>query len=158
MIPSHRAPSHRALLGLCVGLWVILVTTAMLRSEAEGAQWGVQVALSADGRTVAAAMQGPGTAWMNGVRPNDQIVSIDGHDPRPLIGQEVPSSAEQLTFVVSTGAERNARPVEISSSSLWLLAGAALLFVVLGGIVYRWSADPVLGRLFLLLNGSFATA
>src|SRR5207249_3798051 len=61
-------------------------------------------------------------------------------------------------FIDSTGTERTARPADISPSALGLLAGGALLFVVLGGIVFRWSADPVLGRLFLLLTGSFATA
>src|SRR5712691_10120363 len=33
-----------------------------------------------------------------------------------------------------------------------------MVFGALGVVVYRWSADPVLGRLFLLLSGSFATA
>src|SRR5437667_415403 len=63
-----------------------------------------------------------------------------------------------VAFGDSSGAERTVHPAAISPSSLWLMGGGALLFVLLGGIVYRWSADPVLGRLFLLLNGSFATA
>ena len=158
MIPSHRAPSHRAVLGLCVGLWVILVAAAMLRAEADGPQWGVQVALTADDRSVATALKPTGTAWLGGVRAQNEIVSIDGQDPRSFIGVEVPSASKQLTFVDSSGAERTARPADISPSSLWLLTGGALLFIVLGGIVFRWSADPMLGRLFLLLTSSFATA
>ena len=42
-------------------------------------------------------------------------------------------------------------------SMLGLLTAGAALFSILGALVYRWSADQALGRLFILLSGSFAT-
>jgi diguanylate cyclase (GGDEF)-like protein len=158
LIQKRRLANPRALIGLGLGIWVILVALGTLRARLDGPQWGVQVALSSDGRAVAGSMNTIGIAWNGGLRPDGEITAAGDRDPIQFVGTDVPPSIHELTFIDSAGVLRSVRAPDIPASYGGLLAVAALLFVVLGTIVYRWSAEPMLGRLFLLLSGSFATA
>jgi diguanylate cyclase (GGDEF)-like protein len=139
-------------------MWVILLAFATLRAQADGPRWGMQVALSSDGRPVAASMDPVGSAWAGGARPNDEVVTIDGEGASVFVGHALNSAAHELTFRDRAGELRTVRAADMSISLLGLLAAGGLLFALLGGVVYRWSADPMLGRLFYVLCGSFATA
>jgi diguanylate cyclase (GGDEF)-like protein len=55
------------------------------------------------------------------------------------------------------GLDRVITVDEVSTLHVALLIGSGLLFMLLGAIVYRWSPDPTLGRLFALLSAAFAT-
>jgi len=158
VIHKRRGVSRRALVGLGLGLWVILVALAAVRAQADGARWGMQVAMSSDGRAVAVAVDPLGGAGVLGVRQDTELLTIDGQDASHFAGREVGVSVAELTFRDTAGRIRTVRAVSMSRFLLVLLAAGALGFALLGGVVYRWSADPVLGRLFLILCGSFATA
>jgi diguanylate cyclase (GGDEF)-like protein len=158
MIQQRRILNRRILVGLVFGLWVILVASATLRACSQGQYWGIHVAVTTEGPVVVTSIDPEGTAWLAGVRLGDQITAIDNLDARWFSGLDVPGSARELTFREDDGPDRTSYAAAISNSIVGLLAGAAVLFVVLGALVYRWSADAVLARWFLLLTGSFATA
>ena len=68
----------------------MLVGAASLRLYAEGRDWGLQLAETADGRgVVAAVVRGHGAAWEQHVRPGDRVLSIDMVDARGFVGREV---------------------------------------------------------------------
>src|SRR5579859_2568422 len=158
MIHKRRSVSRRAIAGLGLGLWIILLVFATLRGRADGPQWGVYVALSPDGRAVAAAIDPQGEAWGGGLRQGDEITAVGADSPQLFVGRDVPSVVQELTVRDADGALRTIGAWDIPMSLLVMLVAGAFLFVVLGSAVYRWSADAGLGRLFLLLSGSFATA
>src|SRR5579859_2940692 len=153
MIHWRPTISRRALVGLAPALWIILVIFATVRARADGPHWGVHLARSASGQAVVDAIDPQGMAWGAYLRLDDEVTAVDSQF---FVG-DVPSPAHELTFSDATGQKSISAP-DIPVSLLMLLIAGALVFVALGGLVYRWSADPVLGRLFLLLSGSFATA
>jgi diguanylate cyclase (GGDEF)-like protein len=144
-------------LGLGLGLWVISLAAMGARARTLGTDWGIHIARSANDTPVAATVGSANAGWGNGVRPGDEIIAVDGADPTELIDKDVPSSTKEVTFRDQTAAERTVRSPDVPTSMLALLSAGALLFVALGTLVYRWSADATLGRLFFLLSGSFAT-
>src|SRR6266851_2035760 len=155
---GRRSVTRRALVGFGLGLWVILVTSAALQAQAAGPVWGLQLAASADGGVVVVGIDPQGAVWASGVRSGDTVLTIDGQDAREFIGQDLSPTVGEVVFRAPSGVVRAVAAYEISSSLLTLLSAGALLFAVLGALVYRWSVDAALGRLFLLLSGSFATA
>src|SRR5262249_53445807 len=82
----------------------------------------------------------------------------DGASALEYAGQAVPSSAREVVFKLSDGTDKTIRFTDISTSAIALLWGCALLFVLVAGAVYRWSADAGLRNIFLTLAVSFATA
>ncbi|HEX8967522.1 MAG TPA: hypothetical protein VF937_06565, partial [Chloroflexota bacterium] len=159
MIHGHLGTSRRALIGLGLGLWIILISGVSLRAQAAGPQWGLRLESATDGRHAMATTVDPyGLAWGGGLRQGDEVVSVDDLDATSLAGQWVPSNARQITFVDDAGTPRTTHASSVSPSMLALLLAGALLFAGLGGIVYRWSADATLGRVFLTFAASFATA
>src|SRR5437588_9351218 len=156
---SHRSVTRRAFIGVGLGLWVILITFATLRARADGPVWGLQLAASAQGEAVVGAIDPlGGSLWSRGVRTGDAVLTIDGQDARDFIGQDLSPTVREVVFRAPSGSVLTVTPTEVSNSVLTLLSAGALLFAVLGAVVYRWSVDAGLGRLFLLLSGSFATA
>jgi diguanylate cyclase (GGDEF)-like protein len=146
------------MVGLGLGVWIVLLIFATLRARAEGPQWGVRVGAAPDGRTVVTDIDPQGMGWALGLRPQDVLIAVDGDSAAAFVGRDVPTGAVALTVKDANGALLSLRPGGIPVSLLSLLVAGALVFVALGVVVYRWSADPVLGRLFLLLSGSFASA
>jgi diguanylate cyclase (GGDEF)-like protein len=160
MIRLPRGLSRRDLVAIALGVWIILLAFVSVRASAAGPQWGIHLASAAaiDGSS-ALVDSAADFGWHYGVRAGDRIISIDGEAPRAYAGQSVPSSVREIVFQLDD-ADHSAltlRPAEISTSLLALLFSGALLFVVVGGIVYRWSADAALRNVFLALTASFAT-
>jgi len=147
---------RRAMLGAAVALWVILLAFAVGRAGITGTQWGLSLSEDAAGRVVAAEVTLSGTAGPR-VYPGFEIVDLDGTDPHQFLGASL-SSVHEVSFRDANGTLTTLRADEIPPLSLALLTIGGLLFVLLGALVHRWSADPLLGRLFLLLSCSFATA
>jgi diguanylate cyclase (GGDEF)-like protein len=157
MIHQLTSISRRTILGVGLGLWIVLLASISLNVESAGPQWGIHLsAQNADGQiTVDAASLG--IAVMGGVRVGDRVASIDGEDPSAYVGQDIPANVRDAVFVDSAGNTDVVQFTETSLSMLALMWGGALLFVLVGGIVYRWSADAVVGRVFLTFAASFAT-
>jgi diguanylate cyclase (GGDEF)-like protein len=153
----HRPVSRRAFIGLGLGLWVILITFATLRARADGPVWGLQLAASPQGDPIVVVIDPLGSVWSRGVRTGDAVLTIDGLDARDFVGPDLSPAVREVVFRDPSGVVRVISPTEVSSSVLTLLTAGALLFAVLGALVYRWSVDAALGRLFLLLSGAFAT-
>ena len=158
MIQNRPSVSRRAILGFGLGLWIILIVFATLRARADGPRWGVHLAQSDSGQVVADSIDPHGLAWIDGLRQLDDVIAVDGQTAELFAGGEVPSTARELTFKAPDGSVHSVGTPDFPVSLLVLLVAGAFVFVALGGAVFRWSADPVLGRLFLLLSGSFATA
>jgi len=139
-------------------LAVAVVAATSLRLYADGPDWGLQLGNASDGRTVVAAtVRGHGVAWEQHVRPGDRVLSIDGLDAHTFIGLDL-GRAEQLVVADARGRLRTVQPPELTEPlKVWLL-GVALLFALLGAAVQRWSADPWLGRIFLVFGGATALA
>jgi diguanylate cyclase (GGDEF)-like protein len=154
----RRRLNRRTTIGFVLASWIILVASASARAQVDGPAWGVHLTQSADGRVVIDQIEAVGAAWNDGLRPADQILTVDGADARPFIGRDLPASVRAFVFRDATGLERTARAPELSPSSVYVLFAASVLFALVGALVYRWSAEPLQGRLFLLLSGSFATA
>jgi diguanylate cyclase (GGDEF)-like protein len=158
MIQVRRTLTRRTLVGLTLGLWIVLLAGSTLLARADGPQWGLHVGLADDGRAVAEPTNAVGIAWQGEVRPQMTLLTVEGQDARLFAGRDLPTSTTQLTFIDASGAPRTIEAPDISESSLRFLFVGAFAFVALGAVVYRWSGDPVLGRLFMLLSASFATA
>jgi diguanylate cyclase (GGDEF)-like protein len=154
----RRALSPRALVGLVLGLWVILVMFATARAIADGTVWAFQLSAAAQGTTVATAVDPLGYAGAAGMRTGDLVLSVDGHDPGNLVDTDIPSTVQEVVFRDDSNDTLTIASSPIPMSLFVLLSAGGLLFALLGGLVYRWSADVALGRLFLLLSCSFATA
>ena len=127
-------------------------------AHAGGPRWGLQIGLADDGRVIAAAVDITSAAWIGGLRAQDEIVSVDGLDARPFVGRVIPASVRSIQFRDAAGAERTADVCVTPGSAVAFLLVAAAMFVVLGGLVYRWTSDRLLGALFVTVAGSFATA
>src|SRR4030088_164741 len=147
---GRQSVARRALIGLWLGLWVVVVTIGTLRAQAVGPIWGLQLAASAQGELVVVVVDSLGSVWGRGVRTEDTVLTIDGQDARDFIGQDLSPAVGEIVFQAPSGAVRAVAAYEVSSSLLMLLSAGALLFAVLGALVYRWSVDAALGRLFLL--------
>jgi diguanylate cyclase (GGDEF)-like protein len=154
---THWFVTRRALIGFGLGLWVIVLAAVGVRAQISGPEWGIHVARSVDNIPVAASVGSMNAGWGNGVRPGDEIIAVDGRDPTELIGRNLPGAVSEVTFRDAAAIVRTARIPDVSSSMLAMLTAGALLFATLGALVYRWSADAILGRLFVLLSGAFAT-
>jgi len=63
-----------------------------------------------------------------------------------------------LATIRARGAGSLIGTEDIATPLLALLVFGGWLFVLVGCVVHRWTADPLLGRVFLLLSGAFATA
>jgi len=159
MIRQLARVSTRTVLTVVLGLWIVLLAFISLNVQSAGPQWGVHLAARNDqvASTSVDAIS-LGIAQVRGIRVGDPVESIDGGDPGVYAGSDVPSSVRQVVFGnAATGAavvEFN----ETSGSMLALLWGGALLFVIVGGLVFRWSADAVAGRVFFTFAAAFATA
>ena len=158
MIQQLRLVNRRALIGLGLAVWVILILSGSLRAHANGPEWGLYVTHTSDRRTVVESIDANGVAWPHGVRPRDEILAIDGQPAALFDGRTLPSSVHEIAFRDAAGLERTAQAADLTVSVLAVLIAGTLLFVILGALVYRWSAEPMQGRLFLLLTASFATA
>jgi len=154
---THWFVSRRALIGFGLGLWVILLSAVGVRAQLIGPEWGVHIARSVDNVPVAASVGSMNAGWTKGLRPGDEIIAVGGDDPIHLIGKDLPGVVNEVTFRDASGLVRSARVPDVSTSMLAMLTAGAVLFATLGALVYRWSADAVLGRLFILLSGAFAT-
>jgi diguanylate cyclase (GGDEF)-like protein len=153
---QRRVVNRRALIGLALGLWIVLVSFVSIRAEAAGPQWGLRLGRTADDHITVERVTPLGSGDV--FRIGDEVISIDGRDPSAFAGRDVPNSVREIAVREADGNERTLSATGLSASMLALLFGGALLFVLLGGIVYRWSADAALGRAFLLLAAAFATA
>ena len=158
MIRGRFRADRRNLVGLLLGLWVILVSFASIRAQVLGPQWGLRLERTTDGRVVAAEIDAFGTGWTDRIHVGDEITAVDGQDPTPLAGTNVESSIREVVYTTAGGLTVTAGFTDDSGSRHALIFGGALLFVILGAVVFRWSADAALGRTFLILAGSFATA
>ncbi len=158
MTQKLRFVNGRAMIGLGLAVWVILVFSGSLRAQASGPEWGLYLTHTSDGRTVVESIDAKGAAWPDGVRPHDEILAIGGQPAALFDGRTLPTSVHEIAFRDAAGLERTAQAADMSVSVLAILITGALLFAVLGALVYRWSAEPMQGRLFLLLTASFATA
>lgn len=145
------------LLGLAVLVVVVFVAATSLRVYAEGPDWGLQLWRAPDGGLIAGAVRGHGVAWEQRVRPGDRVLSIDTVDASSLVGQNV-GRASQIVVADASGDPRTIRPPELTDALKLWLTGVALLFALLGALVYRWGPDPWLGRLFLVFGGTTALA
>jgi len=92
----RRSVSRRTLVGLGLGLWVAFLASATFRASSAGVEWGVHLAPSSNGSTVAASVVSSGAAWGYGLRPSDEILAVDGADPGDLSGRDVPASVHEL--------------------------------------------------------------
>lgn len=158
MIQTSHLMGRRTVTGLAVGLWIAFVSIVALRGQAVGPEWGLHLQAANDNVVTASAVTTYGIAWDRLVRPGDAITSVDGQDPHGFVGSGIPSSVRQIVFTDAEGSARTVTFTDDSGSKSLLMVGGALLFVLLGSLVYRWSADVPLGRVFLMLAGSFATA
>src|SRR6266568_1377103 len=157
MIRKRHTLSRRALIGLALGLWVILISCIALRAQSAGTQWGLQARVTNDGRVVATSVDRHDIAFIDGLRDSDELTSIDGQDPALFTDRPISSSVREVVFLDDQGVSQTVHVDEMPASTLALLLGGALLFVILGGVVHRWSADAALGRLFLFFASAFAT-
>lgn len=158
MTRIRRALTGRDLVSFALAVWVISFGLAGLQARAGGPRWGLEIGVSDDGRAIAAAVDLTSAAWIAGIRPEDEILSVGVSDARQLVGSQVPSSAGSIQFRDATGASHTALAPKVPGSTLVLLLAGAAMFVVLGGLVFRWTNDILLGALFLVVAGSFATA
>ena len=157
MIRLARRPSRRTLAGLALGGWIILVSFLSFRAQLAGPRWGIRLDTDDAGRVTVARIDVFSNGWADRIRPDDEIVSVDGQTPTELVGKDLPSSVREIVYTRSDGVTRTATFADDSGSKQWLMFAGAFVFVILGGLVYRWSADVALGRTFLVLAGSFAT-
>src|SRR5712691_5345726 len=131
---GRRSVTRRALVGLGLGLWVILVSIATLRAQAAGPIWGIQLAAASEGEAVVGAIDPLGSVWARGVRTGDAVLTIDGQDARAFIGQDLSPAVGEVVVRSQSGAVRAVSPYEVSSSLLTVLSAGALLFAVLGAL------------------------
>jgi diguanylate cyclase (GGDEF)-like protein len=156
MIRQLACISRRTAVGVALGLWIVVLAFTSLRAETAGPHWGVHLATDATETTVDAVSYG--IALVHGVRAGDVVTSIDGGDPSRFAGLDLPSTVQTLEVRSVDGASISLEYKQTSASMLALMWGGALLFVTVGGVVYRWSADVSAGTAFLAFAGSFATA
>src|SRR6266851_4909095 len=109
MIQRSRSVSRRAIIGLGLGVWIVLVIVATLHARADGPQWGVTVGTSPAGSPVVAGIDPQGLGWGFGLRPQDELTAVDAEDAAAFVGQDIPSTAVELTFKDATGALRSVR-------------------------------------------------
>src|SRR5258707_5591288 len=106
MIQKGRSLSRRAIVGLGLAVWIILLIFATLRARADGPQWGVQLGATADGRTVVTGIDSQGMGCSLGLRPQDDLIAVDGDSAAAFLGQGGPTGAVQLTEIDANGALR----------------------------------------------------
>jgi hypothetical protein len=148
----------KEVLGVGMLVAVLLVAATSLRLYADGPDWGLQLGLAPDtSSVVAVAVRGHGVAWEQRVRSGDRVLSVNTLDAHNFIGQQV-GRASQIVVADANGAPRTVRPPELTDALKLWLTGVAVLFALLGAVVYRWSPDPGLGRIFLVFGGTTALA
>jgi len=154
----RHALSRRTTIGVALGCWIALLALFSLHLEDAGTQWGLRLGPVTDQSVTVQSASPWSRASAEGMVPGDEITAIDGDDPRPFAGMDLPMSVHHVAFRNAAGVLSTASEPDLPASMLALLWGGALLFVVLGGAVYRWSADVSLGRQFMFLAATFATA
>ncbi len=136
---------------------VAVVAATSLRVYGEGPDWGLQLRQAPDGGLVAATVRGHGVAWEQHIRPGDRVLSIDSRDANSFVGQNV-GRVSEVVVADASGVPRSIRAPQVTDAlKLWLTA-AAVLFALLGALVYRWGPDLQLGRVFLIFGGTTALA
>jgi diguanylate cyclase (GGDEF)-like protein len=159
MIRQLTAISKRTAVGVALGLWIVVLAFMSLRAETAGPHWGVHLAArTADDAATHVDAVAYGIALVHGVRADDAVTSIDGGDASRFAGTDLPSTVQTVEFRSRDGASINLEYKQTPASMLALMWCGALLFVAVGGIVYRWSADARVGTAFLAFAASFATA
>ena len=134
-----------------------MVAATSLRLYSQGPDWGLELAQAADGGVLALEVRGHGVAWEQHVRPGDRVVSISGVDAHAFIGQQI-GSPHEIIITDARGITGAVRSPELSGAlKLWLPA-VAVLFALLGAVVYRWSLDASIGWIFLLFGGTTGLA
>src|SRR5437773_7499655 len=112
---TWRLPSvtGRALTGLGLGLWVILITFATLRAQAAGPVWGVQVGASLQGQAIVVGVDPQAAVWARGVRAGDAVLTVDGEDALAFIGQDLSPAVREIVFRDASGAPVGVSPVDL---------------------------------------------
>ncbi|HEY3063101.1 MAG TPA: hypothetical protein VGL99_29350 [Chloroflexota bacterium] len=147
----------KEVLGVGVLVAVVLVAAASVRLYAEGPDWGLRLGQTSEGDVVALAVRGHGVAWEQHVRSGDRIVSVETLDAHNFIGQQV-GRVSQIVVADANGAQRTVRAPELTDALKLWLTGVAVLFALLGAVVYRWSPDSRLGQIFLVFGSTTALA
>jgi signal transduction histidine kinase len=155
-LPPTRLAAKQVL-GVGVLVAVVLVAATSLRLYAEGPDWGLQLGQAAGDGVVAVAVRGHGVAWEQHVRSGDRVLSVDALDAHNFIGQQV-GRASQIVVADANGALRTVRPPQLTDALKLWLTGVAVLFALLGAVVYRWAPDARLGQIFLVFGGTTALA
>jgi hypothetical protein len=159
--PVVRLPRARLgtkdVLGLIVLVAVVVVAAISLRLYAQGPEWGLQLGQAPDGGVVALAVRGHAVAWEQHVRAGDRVLLVDGVDAHGFVGQDV-GRASRIVVVDHNGTASALQPPELTDAlKVWLTA-VAVLFALLGVVVYRWAPDPGLSRVFLVFGSTSALA
>src|SRR6185295_17546031 len=144
---SRTKELRRASLGLVVALWVILIAYAAARAATAGPQWGLHLTEDNAGKVVASDVSIFGVGQT--IEQGSEIVAVDGADPHDFLGKPL-SEVHDVSFRDATGKLSTIRVDDVSRLQFGFLAAGGLLFALLGAVVHRWSAGPLLGRLFLL--------
>jgi len=153
----HPHVAAKEVLGASVLVAILVAAAISLRLYAAGPQWGLQLGQAADGSVIALAVRGHGVAWEQHIRTGDRILFVDSLDAHNFVGGEV-GGASHIEAVDANGAPRTARPPALTDALKLWLSGVAVLFALLGVVVYRWGPDAWLGQLFLIFGGTTALA
>lgn len=159
MICNLTSVSNRTVLGCALALWIIVIALVSLRVASSGPLWGVHLApVGPDSAVVVDAVSHGIAGFQGGIRTGDVVTAIDDGDPSAFAGGDIPSSVHEVDFQGEDGATVRIDFDSITTATLIVLWGGALVFVTVGSVVYRWSADVAIGRAFLVFAASFATA
>ena len=146
----------RIAVGAVVVASVVIIGMVGFASILSGPHWGLGLEATPNGvmaRTVRASM----VAWEQGMRPGERVLRVDNQEARLSLGRSF-QSVRQVTFVEPKGTIRTATLPSYPLSVLGALFLTALLFVLLGGIVYRWTTQRELRIVFLVFCGAVALA
>lgn len=148
--PEEGNPRKRSWLGLLAIVIVMGLGVGSLFSLQAGPSWGVSLA-SVRGRIFVSAVKTGSIGDSAGVRPGDFILRLDGRNPANSVqGQLV--GVSRLTWQDTQGVTHHSQAPNPSTAFLLALEVASLIFAALGGIVYRWSPDPIIRVAFLLFG------
>src|SRR5258708_4220249 len=112
MTLAHPWLNRRAMIGLGLGIWVICVCVLTMRARVAGPHWGADLISTDDGRVIAVAVDVIGAAWDRGVRPGDEVISVDGADPHRFSDAELGASVRELIVRDASDRLRTVRVAE----------------------------------------------